>query len=352
MNASLPAGDLPEMPKTDGDVSAATGFAADFKPWALDIESVAASLQTSAQRGLCDEEASDRLERFGPNQIRTAPPRGALAILLEQFRDWMIGLLMAAAIVSALIGEWQDSLLIMAIVVANAVIGFVQERRAEDAVAALKRLARPIARVLRAGQWRDAPAAELVRGDIIELGPGSIVPADARVIETVELQTDEAPLTGESLSVTKATDPVASDAAVADRTSMVFAGTAAVAGRGLAIVTSTGMDSELGKIAALLETAEAAPTPLQVRLGRIEPAAGGHRGWHLRGRFFCRRVARAIVARRRNVHDGRQSGSRGRARGAACRDHGGTRAGIAPDGSAAAPLFDSLPPWKRLARSM
>ncbi|MEZ6070997.1 MAG: HAD-IC family P-type ATPase [Pirellulales bacterium] len=260
-----PASQEPAAPSVG---SPSTGPVTDAV-WASPVEYVSAELDGDIGRGLTEAEARQRLARYGPNQIREAPPRGALAILLAQFLDWMIGLLLAAALVSGLIGEWRDSLLILAIVIANAVIGFVQERRAEDAVAALKQLSRPNVNVLRDGTWREGPADQLVPGDVVELGPGSIVPADARVFESVELQTSEAPLTGESLSVSKQSEPVAADAAVADRTSMVFAGTSVVSGRGRVLVTSTGMHTELGKIAALLETAKPAPTPLQSRLADL-----------------------------------------------------------------------------------
>lgn len=236
------------------------------RPWSETAENLARRLQTNGETGLIASEAATRLEQFGPNWLREAPPRSLWIMFLSQLADWMIGLLAAAAAVSVLIGDWHDSLLILAIVLANAVIGFSQERQAERAVAALKKLAQPTAKVWREGKLVELPVEQLVPGDVIELNAGAHVPADGRSITAAELQVDESPLTGESMPVDKQIEPLPVETQLPDRTSMVFAGTTVVRGHGKAIVTETSMRTELGKIATLLESTEAVQTPLQSRL--------------------------------------------------------------------------------------
>ncbi|HJS06046.1 MAG TPA: HAD-IC family P-type ATPase, partial [Pirellulales bacterium] len=186
-----------------------------------------------------------------------------------QFADWMIGLLAAAAATSAVIGEWQDSLLIAAIVLANGIIGFFQEQRAEKAVAALKKFMQPTARVWREAALTELPVEQIVPGDLVELRGGDLVPADGRVVSANELQADESPLTGESMPVEKQIGALPAQTSLPDRTNMVYAGTAITHGVGKAVVAGTGMRTELGKIAALLETAETTQTPLQRRLAAL-----------------------------------------------------------------------------------
>lgn len=244
------------------------------RPWSLPVESVAAELATDLAGGLSSEEAQHRLAAYGPNALRQAPAPSWLETLLAQFLDWMIGLLAVAALVSAVNGEWGDSLLIAAILVINAIIGFSQERRAERAVAALRRLAQPVSRVWRAGALVDLPVTAVVPGDIVEVQAGTLVPADGRIVGGADLQADEAPLTGESLPVDKDSQPCAADTLLPDRTSMAYAGTAIARGRGRLLVTATGMATELGRIASLLETTKVSPTALQRRLARLSKELG------------------------------------------------------------------------------
>ncbi len=227
------------------------------------------TLRTSAD-GLTGAEARRRLAEHGPNVLREGKRRTALGMLAGQFTDFMILVLLGAAVVSGLIGDVMDTIAIMAIVVLNAVIGFVQEYRAERAMAALKAMAAPTATVVRDGMTALIPAAELVPGDIVLLEAGRIVPADLRLLEAVHLRVEEAPLTGESVPVEKTTAPLP-DAAlpVGDRTNTAYKGTAVTYGRGRGVVVTTGMDTEFGRIATLLQEAEEVRTPLQRRLTRF-----------------------------------------------------------------------------------
>ncbi len=238
-------------------------------PWSLPASAAAAALRTDLDRGLSSAEVSQRFAAVGPNVIETERKRTPLKILLTQFADLMIGLLAAAAVVSALVGEVTDAILIALIVVANAVIGFVQEWRAEKAVDALKQLSQPKAKVRRDGSLREVAAAELVPGDVIEVAAGDFVPADARVVSAVDLEVVEAALTGESLPVEKSADPLPAEAGLPDRRDMLHTGTAVQRGHGRALVTATGMATELGHIARLLDTADSGQTPLQRRLSAL-----------------------------------------------------------------------------------
>lgn len=237
-------------------------------PWSLTGEQVLAQSQVSAV-GLSSAAAAERLQAFGRNELAAQKPVSPLAIFVGQFANLMIGLLAVAALISAAIGEWEDALLIGIIVFVNAVIGFLQEWRAEQAVAALKRLAQPTARAWRDGLLHDVPVAEIVPGDVLELVAGNYVLADARLIEIVDLQVDEAALTGESLPIEKRLDVLPPETALPDRTSMVHSGTAVMLGHGRAVVTATGMQTELGKVADLLQRPENKLTPLQERLEHL-----------------------------------------------------------------------------------
>lgn len=220
--------------------------------------------------GLTSDEAACRLARDGPNQLPEAPTRTRLATLLHQFADFMIGVLLAAAVVAAAIGEPIEALAILAIVILNALLGFAQEWRAEQAIAALRALAAPHAQVLRNSARRDVPAAELVRGDIVWLDAGARVPADVRLIEAVGLRVDESALTGESVPVDKdARSLYAGDTTLADRRNMAYSGTMVTGGRGLGVVVATAQATELGAIARLVEQAGEQLTPLQQRLARF-----------------------------------------------------------------------------------
>lgn len=240
------------------------------QPWhARSIEQIAAQTHSDLGRGLSAAEAAVRLVRDGRNEIRKAERASAAIIFIRQFSGLVIWVLIGAAVVSVALDERLDGAAILAIVLLNGVIGFFQEYRAEQAVAALARLTAPKARVLRDGAAVIVPAAEIVCGDLVLLAEGDVVPADARLIEAVAFRTNEAPLTGESEPVAKRVSQCPSDSPLAERTNMVFLATGVAAGTALAVVVATGMNTEVGHIAALLETASSELTPLQRRLDQV-----------------------------------------------------------------------------------
>ncbi len=224
----------------------------------------------SSAAGLGGHEARVRLERYGPNELQERKRTPLLMMFLGQFSDFMILVLIAAAVVSGIIGEPSDTIAIIIILLLNAVLGFTQEYRAEKAMAALKKMAAAHATVLRDGQHVVIPSAGLVPGDVVLLEAGNVVPADLRVIEAVRLKADEAALTGESVPVEKQAAALAEGAlSLGDRTNMVYKGTFVTYGRGTGVVTATGMETELGRIAAMLQAEEEGKTPLQKRLAHF-----------------------------------------------------------------------------------
>jgi len=238
----------------------------DQQPWhAKDAQEVLQSLETSLN-GLTDEEAKARLERVGPNELRKGRRISPLKIFVSQFKEFLVIILIVATLVSAAIGEIVDATVILAIIIAIAVLGFVQEYRAERALEALKKMAAPTATVRRKGKEKEIPSRDLVPGDMVSLVVGDKVPADARIIEEHNLKVNEASLTGESTPVEKQTRVIASEISIADRSNMVFGGTIVAYGHALAAVVSTGMSTEFGKIAEMIEAAEEERTPLQTRL--------------------------------------------------------------------------------------
>ena len=224
------------------------------------------TLRTSVE-GLTTTEAERRLYEHGLNVLVEGKRRTSLEMFFDQFRDFMIIVLLAAAVVSGLIGEAKDTIAIMAIVILNAVIGFVQEYRAERAMEALKAMAAPAAVVLRNGGRAVIPASDVVPGDVVILEAGAIVPADLRLLEMAQLRIDEAALTGESVPVEKVTAPLHEELlSVGDRKNMAYKGTVVTYGRGSGLVVATGMQTEFGKIATLLQKTGEGKTPLQKRL--------------------------------------------------------------------------------------
>jgi Ca2+-transporting ATPase len=222
------------------------------------------------ENGLTTEEAKRRLEQYGPNQLKEAPRPTFLQMLWDQLNNFVVILLIVASIVSALLGDYVEAAAILAIVVLNAVLGIVQERRAEEALAALKKLAAPDAQVIRDGHRRTIPAYELVPGDIVFLEAGNFVPADIRLLEAVNLRVEEASLTGESLPVQKnAATVLEKNIPLGDRKNTAFMGTVVSYGRGRGVVTSTGMRTQLGLIAAMLQNVESEETPLQRKLDQL-----------------------------------------------------------------------------------
>ena len=234
----------------------------------LKPEEVIASLNSS-DHGLSQDEAQRRLAQFGPNELVEKKKISPWAIFLGQFKNFLIIILLIAVLLSAILGEVADAIVIFVIVLFAAGLGFMQEYRAERAMEALKKMAAPLASVLRDGQEIEIPARELVPGDINLLRTGDRIPADARLIEAVNLRTDEAPLTGESVPLEKMAQPVKGEVNVGDRKNMVFMGTAAVYGRATAMVTATGMATEFGKIATMLQEVKEERTPLQINLDRV-----------------------------------------------------------------------------------
>lgn len=236
----------------------------------LSPEQALAALQVDARQGLSKARVRAALEQQGSNEIHTGTRRGAGRILLGQFSDFMILVLIAAAVVSGVIGDPEDTAAIVVIVLLNAVIGAVQEYRAERAVAALRKLAAPEARVRRESKVRTIPVAAVAPGDIVLLDAGGVVPADLRLLVSADLKLDESALTGESVAVGKVTQPLPDPAnPVADRSNMAFKGSLIATGRGEGLVIATGMNTEIGRIAALLHKEEIPRTPLQRRLSRF-----------------------------------------------------------------------------------
>jgi P-type Ca2+ transporter type 2C len=234
---------------------------------ALPAAEAAARLGVRPQAGLPAAEVAARREQWGPNELRAAAGRTLGQMLGEQFREIVIWVLLGATVVSAALGEYLDAGVIVAIVILNAVMGVLQERKAEAALASLQQLAAPTARLLRDGAPVEVPANEVVPGDVVLLDAGSRVPADARLLESASLRLDEASLTGESLPVEKdAAATAAPDAPLAERPNMVYMGSAVTQGRGQAVVVATGCETELGQIAVMVGDVEAEKTPLQARL--------------------------------------------------------------------------------------
>jgi len=241
---------------------------ADQSSWhVLSVEEAAARLEADLSQGLSKDEAERRLIRYGTNEILERPPRPPWRMLLDQFTDFMILVLIGAAVISGIIGEPADALAIVVIVVLNGAIGFVQEYRAERAIAALKMMAAHSARVTRNGETIVIPASQLVPGDQVSIDAGDVVPADLRLLDAAKLKVDEAALTGESVPVEKRTRKLHElDVPLGDRLNMAYKGTLTTYGRGAGLVVATGMNTELGKIASLLGKEEAVKTPLQRRL--------------------------------------------------------------------------------------
>ncbi len=231
-------------------------------------------LDTNLESGLTTDEAARRLVSVGPNVLQTDSGPSRLRLFFGQFGDALIWVLLVAAFISGVIlNDWIDAGVILAIVILNATIGYTQESRAEESLAALKEMTAPDARAVRSGAERRIPASELVPGDVIVLETGDLVPADGRLVKSVHLKVDESLLTGESLPVEKDIRHVQEGASLADRTSMVFSGTAVAAGRARVMITATGRATAMGQIAELLSEEEP-PTPLQVSLDRVGKRIG------------------------------------------------------------------------------
>ncbi len=258
---------------------------------ALSVNETAKRLGVDQKQGLSPEEAAARLEQYGENVLTREKPVSALSIFLAQFKNILTVILLAAIVLSALVGETVDAAIIAVIVFFCAALGFFQEYRSEKALESLRRMLSPTVRVLRGGQVVDVPGAAIVPGDVTPLAAGDVVPADGRVLEAHALACDEASLTGESVPARKSAAALPGETPMADRRNMVFAGTVVAAGRGLAVVTATGMGAELGKIAQAVADVAPEPTPLERRTSEIGKWLG------LASGGICLLVAGVSVAR-------------------------------------------------------
>ncbi len=241
-----------------------------MKTWHTQSVSEIFQSLSSSENGLSTAEAKARLETHGPNELKERKGKSALVMMGEQLSETMVLILIAAALISAFLGKGTETAAILAIVVLFAVLGFVQEYRAERAMAALKQLAVPVVRVRREGAVNEMSARDLVPGDMVLLEAGNAVPADARLVESASLRIQEAALTGESEAVEKHIDPIPEpELPLGDRRNMAYFGTSVTYGRGSAVVVATGMSTELGKIASLIQEVAPEQTPLQKRLDQV-----------------------------------------------------------------------------------
>jgi len=239
------------------------------------MNAVAAALGTSPESGLTQAEVDRRLAEHGPNELRESPRPGFLRMLLAQFNNFIVLLLIGAAVLSMALGDYLEGAAILAIVVLNAILGVVQERRAEEALAALRRLAAPEAQVVRDGHRTEVPARQLVAGDIVLLEAGNYVPADLRLMETVNLRIEEAALTGESHAAEKdARAVLTEDIPIGDQRNTAFMGTLVSYGRGRGVVVGTGMLTQIGLIASMIQSFAEEPTPLQRKLNQLGKVLG------------------------------------------------------------------------------
>jgi Ca2+-transporting ATPase len=261
-------------PRLEPDVKSKTKDA--HVEWhSLGLDQVVHQLDTHLQNGLSSTHVERRRDIYGFNQLTESPRASLLSLILNQLKSFVVILLIAACIISMLLGEWVDAIAVLVIVVLNAVLGVVQESRAEDALAALQKLAAPEALVLRDGHRTSVPARELVPGDLVFLETGNYVPADVRLVEAINLKIDESALTGESNSVQKnATVTLDKNIPLGDRRNTVFSGSVVTYGRGKGIVVSTGMNTQLGMVATMLQSVEKESTPLQKRLDQLGKLLG------------------------------------------------------------------------------
>jgi Ca2+-transporting ATPase len=246
-------------------------FGGNMTDWHLKTsEEIVQFLASDESRGLTQQEAEIRLEKYGLNELVDKGQKPWWKILIDQFKGMMVVILFVSALISVFLHEYIDAIVILAIVILNAILGYVQESKAENALAALKKMAVPVVRVRRDGHVREIPAARLVPGDVLLLEAGNSVPADCRVLEGVNLRLQEAVLTGESTTVDKENTVLKGDKlAIGDRSNMLYMGTSVAYGRGTALVVETGMKTELGRIADLLQSVGQETTPLQKRLDHM-----------------------------------------------------------------------------------
>ncbi|WP_397569553.1 cation-translocating P-type ATPase [Schlesneria sp. T3-172] len=256
---------------TESENGASPDAATKFDAWhTLSVDDISGRLNTDQEAGLTSAEAAERLKRVGPNSIAQAAERSAFSILISQFKSLIVGLLLVATVIAFAMNEQIEGAAILVVIFINAMIGFFTEWRAEQALTALQRQTVPVAHVVRDGHEHEIPAQDLVPGDLVVLSAGTRVPADGRILEAVRLQIEEAVLTGESVPVTKTSEPIAEDdAALGDRLNMAFLGTTITDGRGRMLVTSTGSQTEVGKIGTLINEVVARTSPLEQQLAQL-----------------------------------------------------------------------------------
>jgi len=241
------------------------------RPWhSREKDEILQELQVKENMGLTRQEAQRRLELVGYNQLQERQAISPLTMFINQFKDFMVIVLLVATFISGFLGEYADAITIMAIVIINALLGFVQEYRAEKSMEALKKLIAPEALVIREGKEIKVPARELVPGDIVLLDTGDIIPADLRLLETNQLEVEESALTGESVPVKKIANSVYEEKVnLGDRKNMAYMGTTITRGKGIGVITDTAMETEMGQIAGLIQKVYDEQTPLQKRLEQL-----------------------------------------------------------------------------------
>ena len=239
------------------------------------IEEVVKEFNTYMDQGISKEEVSKRLKEYGENRLQENERRGILQMFLDQFKDFLVLILIGASIVSMAVGEGTDAIIILVIVILNSILGVFQENRASNALKALKDMAAPQAKVIREGNLEKVSSSELVPGDVVILEAGDYIPADLRLVQSVNLKIEEAALTGESVPVEKfASEVVEENAGIGDRVNSAFMSTVVTYGRGKGIVVGTGMNTEIGKVASMLEAVKEGATPLQRKLDQLGKLLG------------------------------------------------------------------------------
>ena len=246
----------------------------------LTAEDTAKKLETDLKKGLSDAEVTARREKYGTNELKAKRKKTLIEKFLEQFKDFMIIILIIAAIVSGIVGVQEgegftDSIIILIVVIVNAIIGVAQENKAEKSLEALQKMSSHVAKVMRNGKLVVVQSVELVPGDVVVLDTGDFIPADLRLIEAVNLKSQEAALTGESLAVEKQIEKIdEKEVGVGDRTNLLFSSSLITYGRGKGIVVETGMNTEVGKIATMINETEEGETPLQAKLNGLGKILG------------------------------------------------------------------------------
>ncbi|MBE3593206.1 MAG: calcium-translocating P-type ATPase, SERCA-type [Thermoanaerobacter sp.] len=243
--------------------------------WNMDVEEIKKELETDDKNGLTQEQANERLFKYGKNVLKEKKKKSIFSLFLEQFKDYMVLILIIASIISFFLGETIDASIILVVVILNALLGTIQENKAEKSLEALKKLSQPLAKVIRDGKVMEVEASSLVIGDVVLIEAGNIIPADGRLVEAKNLKVDESVLTGESVPVDKVDTVIENEnIPLGDRLNLVYMGTTVTYGRGKFIVIATGMDTEMGKVAGLIENEMNVKTPLQLKLEELSKYLG------------------------------------------------------------------------------